>query len=201
MKFINKIILLLVAFSVSLSCVFRPDTGIPVTIRRDLYNPNLAQYELSSYRGQTMIFYSISIDAKNVDNFHYYSPNKDVGYMLYYSTSSMQQPVASFLWYALQKAFETAGITIKESGPLKNVPELLISLTSLTDQEAKIIVSLQRNGLLLVQKDLVVTMSYAPTKDVSGLEKTAYLFLDKIASSILMDTDIKREFFSDKAKI
>ena len=62
-------------------------------------------------------------------------------------------------------------------------------------------VSLMRNGVLLAQKDLVITMSYAPTKDVSELEKTAYLFIDKIAFSILTDADIKRAFFSDKAKI
>jgi hypothetical protein len=201
MKFFNKIILLLAAFSVLLSCTYRPDADTRVKIRRDLYNPNLTQNELSPYRGQTMLFYSIVIDAKNIDNFSYYSPNRDVGYMLYYSPSSMQQPLASFLWYALQKGFDSAGITVKESGPIKNVPELLISLTSLTDQEAQMRVSLMRNGVLLAQKDLVITMSYAPTKDVSELEKTAYLFMDKIAFSILTDADIKRAFFSDKAKI
>ncbi len=199
MKLISKPLILALSVLLLLSCT--PMAGTIVQVSRDRYMPSMILPELAEYRGQTMIFDSIVVESKDVHNFYYFSPDREIGYVLLYSPQHMQQPVASFYWYALQKAFLNAGIKVKEGGPLKNAPELRLSINSLTDQDAELTVSLSRNGVLLVQKNIKVSMPMPPTKDIPELEKRSYLFLDKIAVTVLTDPDIKREFFSEKARI
>jgi hypothetical protein len=109
--------------------------------------------------------------------------------------------VVSFFWYALQKVFINIGIDVKEGGLIKNTSQLNLKIISLTDQDAKFKVSLLRNGFLLMQKEIIVSKKFPPTKDASELKKRSYEFIDHIAETILSDPDFKREFFSDKEKI
>lgn len=199
MKLIVKLLCLALSLFLLLSCT--PVEGTIVQVSRDRYMPSMILPDLSVYRGQTMIFDSIVVESKDIHNFYYFSPDREIGYVLFYTPQHMQQPIASFYWYALQKAFLNAGIKVKEGGPLKNVPQLHIAINSLTDQDAELTVSLSRNGVLLVQKNIKVSMPMPPTKDVKELEKRSYLFLDKIVVTSLTDPDIKQEFFSEKARI
>ena len=142
------------------------------------------------------LFDSIDVsEGSNITNFYYLSADKTVGYTLYYTLDKMQQPVVSFFWYALQKAFEDIGIVVKEEAPLKNIPQLNLKILTLTDQEAKFRVKLFRNGALLLEKEIVAVQKYPPTKDIPELEKRQYVFIDSMAGAILSDPDFKREFF------
>lgn len=184
------------------SCSFPPPEGvINVRVSRDQYQPLLESSKFAEYRGQIIFFDSIDIAAPDVTNFYYLNEDKTVGYTLFYTSDGIQQPVVSFFWYALQKVFENIGIDVRERGPIKNAAQLNLKIIALTDQEAKFIVSLSRNGLLLMQKEIIASKKFPPTKDDSELKKRAYEFIDLIAETILSDPDFKREFFSDNGKI
>lgn len=194
--------IIIVLLSILFSCSFPPPKGVVnVPVSRDQYQPLLEPSKFAEYRGQIIIFDSIDIDARDVDNFYYLNEDKSVGYTLFYTFDGIQQPVVSFFWYALQKTFTNIGIDVKESGIIKNAARLNLKITALTDQDAKFIVSLLRNGLLLMQKEIIVSKKFPPTKDISELKKRSYEFIDCIAETILSDSDFKREFFSDNGKI
>lgn len=204
-KKVSSIILfaLILSSLILFSCSFPPPKGvINVPVSRDQYQPLLESSKYAEYKGQTIIFDSIDIgEIRDVTNFYYLSEDKTVGYTLFYTSDGIQQPVVSFFWYALQKAFLNIGIDVKERGLIKNAAQLNFKIMSLTDQEAKFIVSLSRNGYLILQKEIIVSKKFPPTKDESELKKRAYEFIDCIAETILSDSDFKREFFSEKGRI
>ena len=141
------------------------------------------------------------IEDRNLDNFSFYSPDDKIGYELYYSFYRPMQPIASFLWYSLEKTFITLGLNVTPDGPIKNVPVLTLTFTFLNNQEAKFRVKLERNEKLILEKNLAVSQILPQTKYPDILEKRAYSLLDLIAEAILNGPDFKREFFSDKGKI
>ena len=199
----GKLCILIFSLFIMCGCVVSlPNTAINVQVSRDLYSPRLDQSKLYDYKGQSMILDSIEVSTEsNFTNFHYLSENKKIGYTLFYSSTSAQQFVSSFFWYTFQKAFENIGMIITPTVPLKNAPQLNLKILALTDEQAKLKVSLLRNGLLLMQKDITVLQPLPPTDDVDELEKRQYAYLDLMVETILIDPDLKREFFSDKAKI
>lgn len=199
----RKMSILLLAVFLMIGCTgTQPHTDLIVKVSRHIYSPNIDISKHAEYRGHVMILDSIEVaEHPDITNFYYLNPDQSIGYILYYSHTSMQQPVASFFWYALEKAFESVGIQIKYSGPLKNVAELHLKILTLTDQEANFRVSLLRNGLLLLQKDIQVLQKLPVTTDAEELEKRQYAFLDLMVDTILSDPDFKREFFSEKARI
>jgi hypothetical protein len=157
--------------------------------------------KFSEYKGRAIIFDSIDIDARDVENMYYLNREQTVGYTLFYKTSGMPQPVVSFFWYALQKTFSSVGIDVKEGGPVINAAELNLKIMFLTDQKAVFKVGLLRNSHLLLQKDITVVKTFPPTNDVPQLTKNAFDFIDLMAETILGDPDFKREFFSEKGRI
>jgi hypothetical protein len=197
-----KIWTLILPLLILFACALTPNTAINVKVSRDRYKPIIEPSTHAEYKGQAMIFDSVEVpENPNVTNFFYLSEDKTIGYTLFYSPTSVQQPVSSFFWYALQKSFENIGMVITATGPLKNVPQLHLKILTLTDQEAKLQVSHSRNGLLLMQKEIIVSQKLPPTKDETELENRQYTYLDLMVETILSDPDFKREFFSDKAKI
>jgi hypothetical protein len=198
----RKIKFFILAAVILCSCSYPPPRGIiEVPVSRDQYQPLLDQSKYAEYRGQKMIFDSIDIEAPEVTNFYYLSEDKKVGYTLFYKSDGIQQPVVSFFWYVLQKVFQDIGIDVREELVIKNVPKLDLKIMSLTDQDAKFILTLSRNGILLVQKEIIVSQKLPSTTDVPELKKRSFLFIDRIAEAILSDPDFKREFFSDKGNI
>ena len=196
----RKMYIFVILTLILLSCQ-TPAGTLNVLISKDLYQPSLDPSRYADYKGQIIIFDSIDIEAPDVTNFYYLNEDKTVGYTLSYAPYGMQQPVVSFFWYALQKAFVNIGIDIREAGPIKNAAQLHLKIMYLTDQEAKFAVSLSRNGLLLLQKIIISSKKFPPTKDVPDLQKRSYEFIDHIAETILSDPDFKREFFSEKGRI
>ena len=196
----NMHILALLFIFLTLSCA--PMGVITVQVSRDHYKPQLEQSKYTEYKGQWLSFDSIDVsEDPNITNFYYLSSDKTIGYTLYYTLDSMPQPVVSFFWYALQKAFEDVGIVVKVEAPLKNIPQLNLKILTLTDQEAKFRVRLLRNSVLLLEKEIIAEQKYPPTKDIPELEKRQYIFIDSMANAMLTDPDFKREFFSEKGKM
>lgn len=199
----RRSLLLILSSLIMFSCHHAPpDNVLNVEVSRARYTPQIDHSKHAEYSGQTMLFDSVEVsEDPNITNFDYLNVEKTIGYTLAYSPSSMQQPVASFFWYAMQKTFQSLGMNITGSGLLKNFPQLNLKILSLTDQEAKFRIRLLRNGLLLMQKEFVVSQKLPPTKDKTELEKRQYTYLDLMVDTILSDPDFKREFFSDKGKI
>lgn len=52
-----------------------------------------------------------------------------------------------------------------------------------------------------MQKEIIVSKKFTPTKDIPELTKRSYEFIDYMAETILSDPDFKREFFSEKGRI
>ena len=199
----RRIFLLILSSLILFSCHFAPpDNVLNVEVSRARYTPGIDHSKHAEYNGKLMIFDSVEVSENpNITDFFYLNEDKTIAYTLAYSPSSMQQPVASFFWYAMQKTFQSLGMNITEKGLLKNVPQLNLKVLSLTDQEAKFQIRLLRNGLLLMQKEVVVSQKLPPTKDETELEKRQYTYLDLMVDTILSDPDFKREFFSEKGNI
>lgn len=194
--------LLILSSLILFGCSMAPNNALVVEISRKRYSPRIDQSKHSEYAGQTMIFDSVEVsEDPNITNFYYLSPDKTIGYTLFYSERSMQQPVASFFWYTMEKTFQSLGMTITAETILKNVPQLHLKILTLTDQDAKFHVSLSRNGLLLMQKEISVSQELPPTKDSQELERRQYTYLDLMVDTILSDPDFKRAFFSEKGRI
>lgn len=197
-----KIFFVLLTSMILFSCyvMLPPDNVMNVSLYRDHYNPRLEPSKYSDYKGQLVSFDSIEIDAPDVENFYFLSENKTIGYTMFYKSNGMQQPVVSFFWYALQKSFEKVGMVV-ETGLLINKPQIHIKILYLTDQKAKLQVTLLRNNYLIMQKEMTLDHKFSETKNGSELSAKAYEFIDLIAASILSDSDFKREFFSERGKI
>jgi hypothetical protein len=191
----------LILSSLLLFSCLAPPTGIIVKVNRENYQPRIKPSVYDEYKGRIMLFDSIDIEAPNVENLYYLSEDKTIGYTLLYTAERMPQPVVSFFWYALQKAFTDIGINVKEDLLIKNAPQIHLNILYLTDQNAKFKLSLLRNKHLLMQKEISVSNKFPPTKNISELEKRSYEFIDLIAEAILSDPDFKREFFSEKGRI
>jgi hypothetical protein len=178
------------------------NTSINVRLSLDTYQPAVDASRYAEYKGQPVVFDSIDVDSQSVANMYFTSKDGEVGYTLFYAPDKMQTPVASFFWYALDKTFRTAGIDIRETGPIKNAPGLLIKIIALTDQDIKFQVTLSRNGYMLLQKNMACSKVLPPTKtDVPELRRRMFAMIDLMAGTVLSDPDFKREFFSDKGKI
>jgi hypothetical protein len=147
----------------------------------------------SKLSGKQILLSTIKDNSKNTTNFYYYNPKQTIGYELYYSPHGMMQPVVSYFWYSLKKAFECAGVRIEESGPVYNA-ELSLTFNSLTDEEIKFTAVLTKIGKLLYTRDHVVTTPKVQTDENSILEQRAYGMLDLIVASILNDPDFQKAF-------
>lgn len=134
LKGIIFIICLFVISSTFLGCAPASSVVKVIELNRERYTCKIDLAQFSDYKGKRILLSSIEDKSKNTTNLYYYNPQQTIGYSLYYSSSSMQQPVVSHYWYALQKAFECAGLKIEEYGPAYDA-ELSLTFDSLTDEE------------------------------------------------------------------
>ena len=170
-----------------------PMANTVVELNRERYSPNINLENYKFYSGKTILFSSI-IDKSGTPNLAYYNPDKTVGYWFFYtSSSSMNQPVISFFWYALQKGFEKAGLNIVTAGPVYDA-ELTIIFTSLTDKEIQFDTLGTKMGTLLYKKHCIVSTPDVQTTDTTVLEKRAYDMIDSMVKTILDDPNFKKMF-------
>jgi len=181
----------------------RPDP-VQVELYVDDYKPHLDRSKFKKYRGQVLVFESVSNTAPNTKGTYfiggsYFSADKTITYKLFYG--SWPQAVESFYRNAFQKAFADVGIDVREPIPIKNAPQLHLNIKFLTDVKAIVVFTLSRNGLLITQNEIIVSRKFTPTRAVPELEEQSFEFIDVIAAAILNHPDFKREFFSDKGRI
>lgn len=165
-----------------------------INVSRSNYQPKIDSTKYQEFKGKAVSFSSIKIKAKNITDLTYYSSDHKVAYILYYEKSTPRQPVASYFWYTLEKSFQHVGMFVTEFRSIPNVPEMILTFTSLTDSEAVFSIRLEKNERLLFEKTLEVTQQMPHTEDKAELEARAYRFLDLITEKILSDPDFKNAF-------
>lgn len=194
-----------------------------IELNRERYVCKIDPVQFNAYQGKRILLSTIEDQSKNTSNLYYYNPQKTIGYKLYYDYHSMQQPVVSYYWYALKKAFECAGLTIEEYGPIYDA-ELSLIFHSLTDEEMVFKADLIKNHKMPYSKILTVRMPEIKVnvsqsisvlntitkpslsdpisaKDAKILEQRAYGMLDSIVTTILSDPEFKKALLDESASI
>jgi hypothetical protein len=169
-----------------------------VELNRERYACKIDPAKFLEYRGKRILLSTIVDESKNTSNLHYYNPEQTVSYDLFYSSKSMQQPIVSYYWYALQKTFECTGIKIEEMG-LYHDAELSLVIKSLTDEEIQFDADLIKKRRIFYSKRYVVRTPRVETKQVDILEQRAYGMLDSIVVTILEDHDFYKAVVKDAA--
>ena len=161
-----------------------------IDLNRERYVSKIDPLKFEQYHGKRILLSSIQDQSDN-NNFYYYNPQRTIGYKLNYSDSSMQQPIASYYWYALKKAFQSAGIKVVEHSPYYDA-ELTLILHSLTDEEIQFEIDLIKSDKLTYNKYYVVRLPTVESSNAEMLEKRAYAMLDSIVTTILNDPDFQK---------
>lgn len=171
-----------------------PLTSTVIQLNREKYNPQINPSDYSSLQGKVILFDSIEDKSTNTTNLAFFNPEKTIGYQLFYSSQhTLSQPVVSFFWYSLKKGFEQAGIKIIEGGPIYDA-ELLMTISSLTDEEIHFNILLTQKGKPFYRKDYVVAVQKTTIKDPEFLERRAYSMLDSIIHAMLDDKNFQEAF-------
>jgi hypothetical protein len=165
-----------------------------VTLYVSQYTPKIDAAKYQQFRGKKMCISNVRNDAGNTTNFNYYSNDKRVQYILANRANSPIQFVQSFFWYAYQKAFIQTGIDATDDCSPENIPELWIILQSVSDDEVQLKITLLKNRETRYEKDLVVSMPPAASRDIIGLEKRAYEMIDLTVTRILDDPGFQGSF-------
>ena len=174
-------------------CGCGPWTNNIVDLNRDRYVCKINPAQFNNFQGKRILLSTIIDESKNTTNMGYYNPDQTIGYRLFYTKNSMQQPVVSYFWYALKKGFECAGIGVEEHGTIYDA-ELSLIFKSLTDEEIKFTMFLTKVGKLIYQQDYVVKMPKVASKKHVVLEQRAYRMLDSIVKMILNDPGFQEAF-------
>lgn len=188
----RAVILLCLSLVLLSACAIRKNPTIFVDVYHSIYQPKFDPAAFADYKGKAIVFDSIRNEAGNTTMLGYYSWDRNVRYTMNYAVGRMSQPMESFLWYALQKAFAHAGITATN----ENLPDKLdlhLTVLSLDDREAKLQMQVFRAGKTVVQKTITATQNLPPTTDVSELENRTYKYIDILAVAVLSDPDFKKE--------
>jgi len=191
-----------------------------IELNREKYVCKMDTAKFIDFRGKRILLSTIVDKSKNTSNLSYYNPERTIGYTLYYSSHSMRQPVVSYYWYALKKAFECTGIVIEEYGPAYDA-ELAVKFDSLTDEEITFRAELIKNNKISYTKSHTVRMPKIEAAKVdlyenpvlkalgrdetnplnpdliNALEQRGYDMLDAMVTSILSDPDFKNALLNE----
>jgi hypothetical protein len=189
----TSFILCLPVFFLLIGCAVMPYPDKFIQLNRERYVCNVDSAPYKKLHGKRILLASITDNSNNTTNLAYYNPKRTIGYDLYYSTRSMQQPVVSYFWYSLKKAFECTGVRIEESGPIYDA-ELTLTFNSLTDEKIIFSAVLTKIGKLLYEKEYIVVMPKVQKEEDSILEQRAYSMLDSIVRAILSDPYFQKAF-------
>ncbi len=191
---IGKLICLMALFTFISGCGTSASTV--VNINRERYSPALESSLKDLYKGKKVFLEWVVDSSKDADNFYYFSPDKNVAYEMAYKSDSWQQPLASFYWYAYQKALESLGMTVEEHNPSKDSPALTFTFLSLNSRELNLRVLLRTKGISpqVLTRDYTITMTAIAGTDVKAMEAAAYEMIDKTVSTVLSDPEFQKVF-------
>ena len=160
------------------------------------YTPQIDTSKYRQFGGTKMCMSNIRNEAANTTNFNYFSNDIKVRYELSNKANTPIQLVPSFFWYAYQKAFIQAGIDTSAYCLPENIPELWIIFQSFNDDELQLKITVLKNGATQYEKDLVVRMMPAATRDITELQKRAYGMIDLTITTILDDPGLQTAFLT-----
>lgn len=159
--------------------------GEKVQIKQDDYAPALGG-SFSQYKGKPVFLASVNNEANNTTIWYYYNPEQTITYEAWPS-------LTSYFWYCLKRALESAGMRVYENDKPAGVPEVEVTLESLTDVEFTYLVRVRGRGSAF-KKQFTVTMAPAKKGDADYLVKRAYSMIDKMAKAMLGDKEFARAF-------
>ena len=186
------IIFLIAISSVLMGCGPASSVVKVVELNRDRYECKIDPSQFKQYHGKNFLLASIEDESDNTENLYYYNPQKTIGYRLYYSSSSVRQPVVSYYWYALQKGFECAGLKVEEY--IHDDQEVALTFNSLTDEEILFDLALMKNGRQSYATSYTIKMPAVDANNADVLEQRAYGMLDMIVTTILKDPHFETAF-------
>ena len=201
----------------SIICLFLAGCGgaasSKILMKEGKYSPSFGSGDYSRYKGKKLILAGFTNQAGNTKAWAYYSA--DNKYM-YEGDAKLE----SYYWYCFKKAFHHIGVNVVDyyygGGPrpygyhygwgygydpgpdarraARGVPELGMTLTSLTDQEFSFKVYVYKNGETKLEKDFTVKMNAAGTENPADLERRSYRLVDLAFTTIMKDKDFQRVF-------
>ena len=103
------------------------------------------------------------------------------------------RPLESYFWYCYQKALESIGMIVTTSSDPSDpaVPNVTVTLKSVTDLQFVLLVDAQRPGSPVVSKTITVTEAAAPPATTAqDLSARAYKMMTMSVMAVLQDADI-----------
>ncbi|MGV8078608.1 MAG: hypothetical protein AB2L22_00915 [Syntrophales bacterium] len=192
----SKMICWLLGVIILIGC--SPGASTVVNIRRDHYKPDMGQVLHELYKERKIFLHSVIDESKDTTNFYSYNPDRSVAFCYFYEGNSWNQPLASFYWYAYQKALESMDMIVEERKPSKDSPELTITFKSINSQQLHFHVLLisKTTPQKTLSKDYTISMPLQNTINPESMEKSAYAMIDKTVIMILGDPEFQKTFFN-----
>lgn len=159
-------------------------TGLKIWVRQEVYTPQLDK-QLQIYKGTAVYLNSFTNRAENTSIFYYYSPD---GKMKYEGAPT----IASYLWYSFRKAFLSVGMRVYEDAAPPDIPEVLLTFTSLTDQQFVFTSEVLKEKQLACSRQFTITEPPPTSMEPSALEQRAYKMIDSAVSTLLLDKEFQK---------
>lgn len=168
---------------------------VTMTFFYDSYNPKIELKEANEYAGKKMIFDSVMVEASGFAPIYYTYQSSDNRV-----TYNMGRPLGSHMWYFLEKAFTSVGITVKPPASSVNIPQVTVTILAFSDTAVKYTVNVILNSNDLYEKEYLVKTKPLSSSDyyMSDIEKRAYGQFDAMASAILNDPGFRKAFLTKK---
>jgi hypothetical protein len=160
------------------------------------YTPQIDAAKYRLLGGKKMCMSNIRNDAADTTNFNYFSKDIKVRHELSNKANTPIQFVQSFFWYVYQKAFIRAGIDTSANCSPENIPELWIIFQSFNDEELQLKITMLKNRETQYEKDLIVHMVPAASRNITELQKRAYAMIDLTVTTILDDPGLQMALLS-----
>lgn len=175
-----------------------PGASTVVNIRRDHYKPDMGQVLHDLYKERKIFLNSVIDESKDTTNFYSYNPDRSVAFCYFYEGNSWNQPLASFYWYAYQKALESMDMIVEERKSSKDSPELTITFKAINSQQLRFHVLLKSKTTpqKSLEKEYTISMPQNAANDPESMEKSAYAMIDKTVIMILGDPEFQKVFFN-----
>lgn len=144
-----------------------------------------------AYKGKMLNLLSLVDKAKDISLGYYYSSDKEIYYENQYGS------VMSYLWYCFRDGLRHAGLgVLEDAAPDANIPDLLITIDSITDRHFEFQIRLAKGGVTLLEKKMAVEAGPAADNSNAAMERNAYAMMDKAVQAILKDEEFKKAFLS-----
>ncbi len=158
-----------------------------VYVQQDKYTPQLHQ-NLNVYKGTAVYLAGFTNRAGNTTTFYSYSPDRSV----YYEGSPS---LHSYLWYCFFKAFTKLGMKVHEENPPADVPEIQLTVTSLSDRDFKFQVTVLKGKQEVYKNSYAIAAPQPTDRRPVALEERAYRMVDAAVSSLLFDQKFQQSLY------